>query len=83
MLAVEWAECGVRVNAVAPGTVLTPSRQRMLADPERRRRMLERIPTRRFPTAEEVAAAVRYLAGGEASSVTGQVLPVDGGLTAT
>ena len=83
MLAVEWAECGVRVNAVAPGTVLTPSRQHMLADPARRRRMLERIPTRRFPTAEEVAAAVRYLASGEAGSVTGQVLPVDGGITAT
>ena len=82
MLAIEWAESGVRVNAVAPGTVLTPSRQAMLADPERRRRMLERIPTRRFPTAEEVAAAVRYLAGDEAGSVTGQVLPVDGGLTA-
>ena len=82
MLAIEWAESGVRVNAVAPGTVLTPSRQAMLADPERRRRMLERIPTRRFPTAEEVAAAVRYLGGDEAGSVTGQVLPVDGGLTA-
>lgn len=82
MLAIEWAGSGVRVNAVAPGTVLTPSRQRMLADPERRRLMLERIPTRRFPTAEEVAAAVRYLASDEAGSVTGQVLPVDGGLTA-
>lgn len=82
LLAIEWAAHGVRVNAVAPGTVLTPSRERMLADPARRQRMQDRIPIGRFPTAEEVAAAIRYLAGPEAGAVTGQILPVDGGLTA-
>jgi NAD(P)-dependent dehydrogenase (short-subunit alcohol dehydrogenase family) len=82
MLAIEWAERGVRVNAVAPATVITPSRAQMLADPARRAAMLERLPQRRFPTAEDVAAAVRYLGGPEAASVTGQVLAVDGGLTA-
>ena len=82
MLAIEWAESGVRVNAVAPATVITPSRAQMLADPARRAAMLERLPQRRFPTAEDVAAAVRYLGGAEASSVTGQILAVDGGLTA-
>lgn len=82
MLAIEWAERGVRVNAVAPATVITPSRAQMLADPARRAAMLERLPQRRFPTAEEVAAAVRYLGGAEAASVTGQILAVDGGLTA-
>ena len=80
LLAIEWAGRGIRVNAVAPGTVLTPSRQRILADPERRARMLARIPTGRFPAADEVAQAILYLA--TASSVTGHVLPVDGGLTA-
>lgn len=81
-LAIEWAAKGIRVNAVAPGTVLTPSRARILADPARRQRMLDRIPTGRFPSAEEVAAAVTYLVSPLAAAVTGQILPVDGGLTA-
>ncbi|HEY4253590.1 MAG TPA: SDR family NAD(P)-dependent oxidoreductase [Roseomonas sp.] len=82
MLAIEWAERGLRVNAVAPSTIITPSRAVMLADPARRDGMLARIPQRRFPLPEEVAAAVRYLGGAEAASVTGQILAVDGGLTA-
>lgn len=82
MLAVEWAGAGIRVNAVAPATVLTPSRAAALSDPARRQMMLERLPTRRFPTAEEVASAIRFLAAAENASVTGHVLPVDGGLLA-
>jgi NAD(P)-dependent dehydrogenase (short-subunit alcohol dehydrogenase family) len=82
MLAIEWAPHGIRVNAIAPATVLTPSRERMLSDPEARSRMLARIPLGRFPTAEEVAAAVCYLASDDARSITGQVLVLDGGLTA-
>jgi 2-deoxy-D-gluconate 3-dehydrogenase len=82
MLAIEWAESGIRVNAVAPATVMTPSREQMLSDPAKRAAMLARLPQRRFPTAGEVAAAVRYLGSEEAASVTGQILAVDGGLTA-
>lgn len=82
MLAIEWAESGIRVNAVAPATVMTPSREQMLSDAAKRAAMLARLPQRRFPTAEEVAAAVRYLGSEEAASVTGQILAVDGGLTA-
>jgi NAD(P)-dependent dehydrogenase (short-subunit alcohol dehydrogenase family) len=82
MLAIEWAPHGIRVNAIAPATVLTPSREKMLSDPEARARMLVRIPLGRFPTADEVAAAVCYLASAAARSITGQVLVLDGGLTA-
>jgi NAD(P)-dependent dehydrogenase (short-subunit alcohol dehydrogenase family) len=81
MLAIEWAPLGIRVNAVAPATVLTPSREKMLADPDARARMLARIPLGRFVTPEEVAAAVLYLASPEAASVTGHTLLVDGGVT--
>lgn len=71
-LALELAPT-VRVNAVAPGTVLFPEAY----PPARRRELVARIPLRREGTPEDVAAAVRYLAG--APFVTGAVLPVDGG----
>ena len=84
MLAVEWAEHGIRVNAVAPGRLATasPSRAEKGADRDYMDAMLERIPLRRLATAEEVAAAVVYLASPAAASITGQVLVLDGGLTA-
>jgi len=82
MLAIEWAEHDIRANAIAPATVLTPSRAALLSDPKARDAMLARIPTGRFVTPEEVAAAVVYLASDAAASVTGQVLAIDGGLTA-
>ena len=80
MLAVEWAPHSIRVNAVAPGTVLTPSRAELLSHPASRDRMLARIPSGRFITPEEVAAAVVYLASPAAASVTGHTLVVDGGI---
>ena len=81
MLAVEWAEHGIRVNAVAPGTVETASRAAGLADPVRRKAVMERIPLGRFGKAEEIAAAVCYLASPGADFVTGHTLVVDGGTT--
>ena len=63
----------VRVNAVAPGTVLWPESY----TPARRRELAARIPLARAGRPEDVAAAVRYLA--DAPFVTGAVLPVDGG----
>ena len=83
MLAVEWAPHGIRVNAIAPGRMLTdsPSRQQTAADPDYIETMLKRIPLHRMATAEEVAAAVDYLTGPGGVSITGQVLVIDGGLT--
>ena len=82
MMAVEWAQDDIRVNAVAPTTVMTPSRAQALNEPVRRQQMLSRIPLRRFPDASEIAGAVIYLASPAAASITGHVLMVDGGLTA-
>ncbi|MBO6784851.1 MAG: SDR family oxidoreductase [Alphaproteobacteria bacterium] len=82
MHAIEWAEHGIRVNAVAPTTVMTESRQEILKDPERRAGMLARIPLGDFPEPAEIASAVLFLAAPEQKSVTGHVLAVDGGLTA-
>ena len=82
MLAIEWADKNIRVNAIAPTTVMTESRQQLLSDPDKRAAALSRIPSGRFATPEEIAAAVVYLASPGAASVTGHTLPVDGGLTA-
>lgn len=83
MLAVEWAEHGIRVNAIAPGRVESgsPARAATLADSKYREAMLNRVPLHRFCTSEEVAGAVCYLASPQAAYITGQTLLLDGGLT--
>jgi NAD(P)-dependent dehydrogenase (short-subunit alcohol dehydrogenase family) len=84
MLAIEWAAHNIRVNAIAPGRMETasPSRAGTSSDPAYMQAMLARIPLRRLATAEEVAAAACYFASPQAASITGQVLVLDGGLTA-
>lgn len=81
-LAVEWAAEGVRVNTVAPTFVETPMTRPMLEDEQFRDEVMRRIPSGRLATVEEVSAAVAYLAGDLAGSVTGHSLRVDGGWTA-
>lgn len=82
-LAVEWAEAGVRVNGVAPGTIRTALVERNfecgLLDPDM---VLARTPMRRFGTSAEVAAVIGFLGSPESSYVTGQTIYVDGGWTA-
>jgi len=82
MLAIEWARHGIRVNAVAPGRVNTPSRAGSLGEPGYLESALARVPLGRFAEAGEVAAAVLYLASPAAETITGQTLVLDGGLTA-
>jgi len=78
-LAVEWAEVGVRVNAVSPGVIRTPM-LRLTDDPEATRDYLATgVPLHRLGEAAEVAAACWYLLGDAAAYVTGAVLAVDGG----
>ena len=82
MLAIEWAEHQIRVNSIAPGTVLTASRKEY-ADktPGYLEKMVERIPLKRTCTPEEIAGAAVYLASASGSYITGQTLLLDGGLT--
>ena len=79
-LAREVARSGIRVNCVAPGLVETD----MVAglDPDAKRNMIHEIPMRRAITADEVAAGIAFLISDEASAITGQVLCIDGGVSA-
>ena len=78
----EWAQYGIRVNAVAPGSVKTKLRaELMAANPERAVANMAKIPMQRWGTPEDMAGAVVYLASPAADYITGHVLAVDGGLT--
>jgi NAD(P)-dependent dehydrogenase (short-subunit alcohol dehydrogenase family) len=81
-LAVEWAEYGVTVNAIAPGIFPTDLNRKLL-DSDRGQEMLVRTPIARFGTMDEVAGAAVYFAAAESAFVTGQILAVDGGYLAS
>lgn len=84
-LAIEWADRGIRVNAVAPGTIWT-DRVKQVRDEPGGEEYLEQItrmhPMARIGEPSEVAAAILFLASDEASFITGVILPVDGGYLA-
>ena len=81
-MAAEWAPHGIRANAVCPGVIDTPM-LRMMDDPAVGAAYLRTgVPQGRLGSAEEVAAAVVFLASDDASYLTGATVPVDGGVTA-
>jgi NAD(P)-dependent dehydrogenase (short-subunit alcohol dehydrogenase family) len=81
-LGVEFAKRGVRVNALCPGPVDTPLLQELFAtDPERAARRMVHIPMGRFGQADEIAAAVAFLASDDASFITASSFLVDGGIS--
>jgi 3-hydroxybutyrate dehydrogenase len=91
-VALEVAERGITVNAICPGYVLTPLVQQQIPDTAKARGISEEAvkrdvllaaqPTKRFVGVEEVAALTAFLCSQEAASITGALLPVDGGWTA-
>jgi len=81
-LAIDHARDGIRVNAVCPGPTETPLAEPLFAMPGIREAFQRSIPLERIGRAEEIAAAVAFLASDDASYVTGAALPVDGGVTA-
>lgn len=82
-LSAEWSDRGVRVNGIGPGYFRTELTEAVFSDAARSRRMIERIPMRRFGRAEELAGAAVFLASSASSYVTGQMLMVDGGWTSS
>src|ERR687897_376133 len=82
-LAVRYGPSGIRVNAIAPGSLRTPAwEQRKENDPDVFERIARWYPLGRVGEPEDVAGAALFLASDEAAWITGAVLPVDGGLTA-
>lgn len=81
-MAVELAPAGIRVNCVAPTFVRTPMTEKMFADPQFAEFVDRMIPLGQLATAEQVAAAVIYLASPAAAMITGHSLVIDGGWTA-
>jgi gluconate 5-dehydrogenase len=81
--ATEWARYGIRVNAIMPTFVDTPQVASLLADPAFKAGIVNRIPLGRIGETRDIAGPAVFLVSDAASFVTGQVLGIDGGLTAT
>ena len=82
-LAVEWQPFGIRVNAIAPGFMMTPRAIELRKEnPDRWNQWMDRVPMGRAGQPDELSGAVVYLASNASSYVTGSVLLVDGGYTA-
>ena len=81
--ATEWAKHGIRVNAIRPTFVDTPQVAMLLDDPAFKAGIVSRIPLGRVGDTDDMTGPVVFLASDAAAFITGQVLGVDGGLTAT
>jgi NAD(P)-dependent dehydrogenase (short-subunit alcohol dehydrogenase family) len=77
-MAAEWGHLGIRVNAVAPGLVLTDENSQNMT-PSRRRRQVETVPLQRLGTPDDIGPVCVYLASAEAGWHTGSVIQINGG----
>ncbi len=81
--ATEWAKHGIAVNAISPTFVDTPQVAALLADPEFKAGLVSRIPLGRVGTTDDLLGAALLFCSSASSFITGQILTIDGGLTAT
>jgi gluconate 5-dehydrogenase len=81
--ATEWAKHGINVNAILPTFVDTPQVAMLLGDPAFKKGLTDRIPLGRVGGTEDLVGAAIFLCSDAASFITGQILGIDGGLTAT
>ncbi|MFA7679887.1 MAG: glucose 1-dehydrogenase [Pigmentiphaga sp.] len=80
-LAMEWAETGVRVNAISPGRFLTPLTEAEMSDPDKYARFVTQVPLGRIGDPEEIVWPALWLASDASSFVTGANIVLDGGQT--
>lgn len=79
LLACEWAQRGINVNAIAPGYIESNNTEALRADPERNAAILGRIPAGRWGRPSDIGGAAVFLASDAAAYVHGAIIPVDGG----
>jgi 2-dehydro-3-deoxy-D-gluconate 5-dehydrogenase len=79
LLANEWGNRGININAIAPGYMATDNTAQLRADAERSKAILDRIPAGRWGEASDLAGAAVFLASRASDYVNGAILPVDGG----
>lgn len=82
-MATDWARYGLQINAIAPGYFKTPLNQALVDNPEFTAWLEKRTPAGRWGDVEELVGAAVFLSGDASSFVNGQVLHVDGGMTAS
>ena len=82
-LAIQWAADGIRVNAIAAGSIVTPMTQRFADDPETHAAVCRRTPLGRWGEPDDIAGSVLLLCSPAAGFITGQTLAVDGGYSIT
>lgn len=80
-LAVEWGPKGIRVNAIAPGVVVTDFARALIEDPKRKAIVEQQTPLRRLGEPQDIAGITQFLASSASAYMTGQLLVADGGTT--